>query len=126
MEEFKLVKIEPAFEDERGKIYDLLEMDVKHIGMITSIKGSLRANHYHKLSTQSTYMLKGKIELTIIDLRVENAEPKKVIMTSGDLAIIPPMVVHKYLALEDSEFLDFTTESRLDDGYEKDVYRIKN
>ena len=36
------------FVDERGEILNLLDVSVTSIAVITSKKGAVRANHYHK------------------------------------------------------------------------------
>ena len=40
-------KIEPAFQDHRGSITDVLDKPISHVGLITFTKGALRAKHYH-------------------------------------------------------------------------------
>lgn len=120
----EIKKIKPVFEDERGEIFDILEAPVEHIGMITSKTGAQRAKHYHKKSTQYTYVLEGKIELKIKDLREDGKEIETYVMEPGDFVEIPPMIIHMYTAITDSTFLDFTTESRLDTGYEDDTIRV--
>lgn len=124
MDKIIIKKLEPATVDERGAIYDILEAEVKHIGYITFVKGAVRGKHYHKKSTQFTYMLSGRIELITKDLRQKEAEIEKVVMTARDLATIPPSIIHAYRALDDSVILDITTESRLGDGYESDTIRV--
>src|SRR3989344_7174588 len=118
-------KIKPAFEDERGAIYDLLDGEVHHIGMITSKKGSVRGNHYHKLARQVTYVLSGKVELTLKDMNDSDSKSQKIIMEGNDVVDIPVMVAHSLKALEDTTFLIFTDRERTDNGYEDDTYRIK-
>jgi len=66
---FKNVIIKPVHTDDRGDIYDILEgADVDHIGMVTfSKKGIVRGNHYHLKSVQYSYVLEGRLLLTISD-----------------------------------------------------------
>lgn len=117
-------KIIPAFTDERGTISDILDEGVGHIGIITSKAGSIRGRHYHKKSTQYVYILNGKLELMTKDLREEDPKVKSVILEPGDLAVTPPMVVHVLKAIEDTTFLDLTTEPRSGRGYEEDTTRV--
>ena len=110
--QIKKSKIKAAFEDERGAIYDLLDKEtIHHIGMITSKKGSVRGNHYHEEARQITYVLSGKVELTLKDMKEKNAKPQKIIMESGDIVDIPAMVAHSLKALEDTMFLIFTDKT---------------
>ena len=117
-------KIKPAFADARGKIFDLVEDAVNHIGLITSRAGSVRGNHYHKQSTQYSYMISGKIELIVKDARAKNARVKKIMMTAGDVATIPSWTIHTYRAITDAVFLDLTNASRKKKGYENDTVRV--
>ena len=124
--QIKKEKIKAAFEDERGAIYDLLDKeDIKHIGMLTSKKGSVRGNHYHKTARQITYILSGKIKLTLKNMDDNNAKLQIMVMEEGDIVDIPPMVEHSLKALEDTTFLVFTDRQRSDGGYEDDTYRIE-
>ncbi|MDP2676833.1 MAG: cupin domain-containing protein [bacterium] len=117
-------KLRPVFRDTRGDIFDIVEDEIHHIGFITFRKGAVRANHYHKRSTQYTYVIKGKIELMTKDAKHKNAKAKKIIMSEGVLAVIPPFIIHAYRALTPASIIDCTTESRNADGYEKDTIRV--
>lgn len=119
-------KIKPAFEDERGAIFDLVDKEkISHIGLIISKKNSVRGNHYHKKAKQITYVLSGKIMLTTKDVRKKNSNYETIIMEAGDIVAIPPMAVHSIKALEDATFLVFTDKPRSGGGYENDTHRIE-
>src|SRR3989344_4779476 len=111
---FSNKKIVPVFRDARGIILDILEKPVSHIGLVTFKKGATRGNHYHKKLTQYSYVLCGKIELTI----------RKIILKEGDLTTIPRNMIHTYRALENSSMLDLTTYARGIKGYETDTVRV--
>lgn len=117
-------KLKPVFRDSRGDIFDLVEDEIHHIGFITFRKGVVRANHYHKKSTQYTYVIKGKIELITKDAKNKNAKIKKSIMDEGTYAMIPPYIIHAYRALTPASIIDCTTESRKAAGYESDTVRV--
>ena len=119
-----VIKIKPAFNDERGSIFDIVEKEVRHIGIITSKKGVVRANHYHKKSIQYTFILSGKVEFFEKDLRLKNPKTESVTLGSFDLVITSPMVIHAMKFLEDSVFLEMTSESRVGNGYEEDTVRV--
>ncbi len=120
----EIKKINPVFVDERGIISDIVNEPISHVGLITTEKDAVRANHYHKLSTQYSYILSGKFEVFLAE--VKNPENViKVILNEGELMIIPPNVIHKFKAVEKSVMLDIVSESRAGNNYEKDVFRIK-
>ena len=116
-------KVEPVFTDERGSIFDLVEEQVGHVGMITFAPGAIRGNHYHKVSVQYSYILRGELELTTAN--VDGSDKQTITLVSGMLTRIPPNIIHTYKALSDAEMLDIVTLSRTDDGYETDTVRIK-
>lgn len=125
MEQVKIEKLRPAFSDGRGTITDILSGEMHNLGIITSRKGSIRGNHYHKAQTQYTYVLKGKIEMITKDLRKLGSVPKTAIISEGELITHPAMVAHAYKALEDTVFLAITTKRRDKGGYDEDTFKIE-
>jgi len=109
----EVIKIEPAFEDERGVISNILEKPISHVAIITSKKGSIRANHYHPEQIQYEYLVSGEYESTTKDLRKgDDAPVEKTIIKAGSLVITPPMVAHAMRFTEDSVMLNLTTGQR--------------
>jgi|SRR3989338_866331 len=119
---FSNKRVVPVFKDARGIILDILEKPVSHIGLVTFKKGATRGNHYHKKSTQYSYVLGGKIELTI--KKINEKKIRKIILKEGDLTTIPRNMIHTYRALENSSMLDLTTYARGIKGYETDTVRV--
>jgi|TARA_Y100000310_G_scaffold343951_1_gene454115 quercetin dioxygenase-like cupin family protein/SAM-dependent methyltransferase len=120
----KVKKIEPVHMDERGRIIDLLNEKINHVGFITSKKDSIRGNHYHKLSIQYNYIVSGKIEISLAKAE-DPSKVEKVVLGSGEFISIQPGIIHKFKAIEDSVFLDMISESREGTGFEDDVVRVK-
>lgn len=124
----KLVKnIRPEFTDERGditKIIDDGKTVLKSVLIITSKKGSIRANHYHKKDTHYVYLLSGKMEYTEQPVSGPNKK-ESVIVEAGDLVYTPAGVAHAMRFLEDSVFVAISTEWRSRDAYESDLVRVK-
>lgn len=114
-----------AFTDNRGSIFDIVEKPISHVGLITSAKGAVRGNHYHKISVQFTYVLKGSFKFITSD--IDGANRVETILEEGDYSEIPPGVVHTYVALtEGATFLDMTTLARGEKGYEGDTVRVND
>lgn len=124
MNEIKIEEIKPVHVDERGIITDILNKHLNHVGIITTEKDCVRANHYHKTSIQYNYVLSGKFEVSIAKSN-NPSEVKKIILEPGMLLTIPPMIIHKFKALEKTVLLDMISESREGIGYEDDVVRVK-
>src|SRR3989338_5524635 len=121
---FSNKKIVPVFRDARGIILDILEKPVSHIGLLTFKKGALRGNHYHKKSTQYSYILKGTVKFVVSDIHGKNK--KTFIIKEGTLSRIPPKMIHAYKALTTASMLDITTLVRgVAERYENDTVRVK-
>lgn len=119
----RIEKIKPAHIDERGIISDLLNEGINHVGLITTEAGAVRANHYHKLSTQYSYIFSGIFEVLIAPAD-QSENVKKVIVNAGELIIIPPKVIHQFKAIEKAIMIDMISESRAGSDYEDDVVRV--
>lgn len=115
-------KIEPAFSDDRGDIIDVLYKESSdHVGIVTFSLGSVRGNHFHKETTQTNYLLSGKIEYHCSDENGENHQ--YCIMTSGDLSTSKPNQIHSFKALENSVMLVMSRGPRGGKDYESDTFR---
>ena len=118
----KIISKKIVFEDERGNIIDILENEViEYVTMITSKKGAVRGNHYHKESVQYTFVLKGSLQLLT---RMPGEEVRTTLLRTGDLAFSPPLEIHTLVAAEDSELLILTRGPRGGNNYEKDTFRL--
>ncbi len=115
----------PEFVDARGAISKVLDdkgLAIKSILHITSKKGSIRSNHYHKKDSHYCFLVSGKLEWH--EKPVGGGEISIAILGAGDLVYTPPMTIHAVRALEDSEFFAFATEARNQDDYEADTVRV--
>lgn len=122
-----LKKITPFFTDERGEMSYVIdgEAEINSILLITSKKGAVRANHYHKKDSHYSYMVSGKMEYTWYDIQPKKTQKKTVIVKTGDLIYTPPMVAHAMHFLEDSTFLALSAKQRGKGKYEEDLTRVK-
>ncbi len=123
----KIIKIQPAFTDERGEIFDLLTTEkVDHVGMLTSKKGSIRGKHYHKIQKQYTFVLSGKLKIVTKDVSKDGSKLEEFEIKENEMVVFPPYCYHSLEALVNSIVLVFTTKSRVNGGYEDDTFRIEN
>ncbi len=112
-------RIKPEFSDERGAISNILEEPICHVAIITSKKGSIRANHYHPTQTQYCYLISGKYESTSKSLKESNAKTETITVEPGDLIITPPMIAHAMRFVQDSVFLNLTPGGREPEKFEE-------
>ena len=119
--------MKPAFEDQRGSIWDFLtDETIHHIGLLITKKDTIRGKHFHKEQKQYTLVLNGKIRVTAKNLNNTNSELEVKELKKMDMVFFPPYMYHSVEALEDSECLIFTSKSRKDSGYEDDTFRVKD
>ncbi len=119
-----LVSLEKPFVDARGAIQPLVDMMMESAVMITSAKGSLRANHYHKTDWHYCYVVSGCIEYYHRPTGSE-AEPEVILVREGQMVFTPPMVDHGMKFPEDTVFLTLSRNPRDQESYEADVIRIE-
>ena len=89
------------FVDKRGKIsnHELTE-PINLIGLISSKKGTIRANHYHPQQEQKCLFTKGQIIEVFQDI-INPGSPKITqVVNEGELSIIKPNVAHTMVLLK--------------------------
>ena len=119
-----IVPLEKPFIDARGAIQPLVDVDMKSALMISSKKGSVRANHYHKSDWHYCYVVSGAIEY---HHRPQGSAEKarSVVVKAGQLFFTPPMVEHAMKFLEDTVFLTLSRNKRDHAHYEEDLIRTE-
>lgn len=112
--------IDAAVTDVRGAIYNLFEGRIEHIALITSKKGTVRANHYHQKDHQYIYLVSGAFNSHCLDIK--NPSKRQVLQVKpGDIVETPAYIAHAQEFTEDSVFLALTTLQREDGKYEEDT-----
>lgn len=125
-------KLIPAFEDDRGLILDILEGEsVDAVTYISFKNNAIRANHFHKETTQWNYVLSGKLKYSkrVIDKNLLEdgvSETSEEILYPGDFCVSYPWEAHAFQGIEDSELLVLTKGPRSGKNYEKDTFRLEN
>tara|TARA_A100001388_G_C28672835_1_gene452454 strand:- start:584 stop:973 length:390 start_codon:yes stop_codon:yes gene_type:complete len=116
--------------DKRGFILDIFVGKPKdHCTLVTFKRNSIRGNHFHKKSTQYSFILEGK--LTMITSRVDKngkfiGKKIKKIVKKNDLITHKPFTSHAFKAKTKSRMLAFADGLRGGKNYEKDTFRLKN
>ena len=118
-----IVPLESPFEDHRGSIQPLVDVDMKSCVLITSKAGSVRANHFHKSDWHYCYVISGEIIYYERQTGTENP-PTVTTIISGQMFFTPPMRDHTMYFSEETVFLAFGRNSRAQESYESDVVRI--
>lgn len=116
------------FKDKRGLILDIFINKPKdHCTLVTFNKNAVRGNHFHKKSTQYSFLISGK--LIFVSCRVDKngkilGKPKKEILKKNTLITHKPYHAHAFKALAPSNLLAFADGMRGGKNYEKDTYRL--
>ena len=124
-------KITPVFEDDRGVITDIIEGETIDAVTYISFKNkAVRANHFHKETTQWNYVLSGKLQYRnkVIDKEIlEDCDGKvnEETLYPGDFCVSDPWEAHAFKGIEDSEMLVLTSGPRAGMDYEKDTFRLE-
>lgn len=118
-----IVPLSKPFIDDRGEIQPLVDVDIKSCVLISSKKGTVRANHYHKTDFHYCYVLEGSIEYYHRPVGSEEAHME--VIKKGQMFFTPPLVEHAMVFPEDSVFLAFGRNSRQQESYEGDLVRVQ-
>ena len=118
-----VVSLPSPYEDVRGAIQTLVDGGIHSIQIITSLAGTVRANHYHKKDSHHMYVIKGTMRY--FHRPVDDASaPSWIYVKEGQLVFTPPMVEHAVEFIEDSVFLNITSQARDKNSYEEDIVRV--
>jgi len=118
-----IVPLPSSFDDERGSIQPLVDMDMKSSVLISSNTGSVRANHYHKTDWHYCYVLYGEI-IYYHRPHGSKEKPEKVVVKENQMFFTPPMVEHAMVFTKQTKFITWGRNSRVQEIYEADVFRI--
>lgn len=118
------IVLEEPHKDDRGSIQSLVNFPIKNVSLITSVKGSVRSNHYHKTNWHYMYMISGTADYYFRSAG-SNKKPTVKRWKTGELIFTPPLEEHTTVFLEDSIFLVISRNSRDQESYEKDVVRVQ-
>lgn len=94
----KILKPDFSFDDDRGSICQLIHEGYSQINIVSSVKGAIRGNHYHKINREAFYIISGRISLFVS----KDGKEEKYEFKSGDMFEIAPGVVHNFDFLEDT------------------------
>lgn len=116
----EILKPDFEFEDERGRLTQLVNKGFKQINVIESKAGVLRGGHYHKLNREAFFIIEGEIELTVKN----GVKEKRYCFSKGDMFLIPEFVNHDFYFISDTVLVSmYNNGVELDNG-EKDIYRV--
>jgi len=113
----------PPFVDGRGEILNILDVPVTSIARITSKKGAVRANHYHKTDTHYCWLERGGLIYAHRPVG-DTGAPKQWVIQPGQIFYTPAMHEHVMVFTEDSVMYAYARNNRESANYEADTVRI--
>ena len=123
-------KLKNNFKDKRGSIIDIFTNQPKdHCTLVTFNKLAVRGNHFHKKSTQYSFVISGRLKMLTVKVNKKGnliGKIKKEVVSSNTLIEHKPYSAHAFKALKKSNLLAFANGKRGGKNYEKDTFRLKN
>jgi oxalate decarboxylase/phosphoglucose isomerase-like protein (cupin superfamily) len=115
----------PEFErfvDARGEIRDLLrDVELDGVTLITTHRGGIRGNHYHRNTSQWTYVISGRLRWVT---QKPGGEAQEDMVGPGSFVLSPPNERHAMIAEENTTMIVFTRGPRSGANYESDTIRL--
>ena len=118
-----LVNLPKGYEDARGIIQPLGDLNMKSASLIVSKANTWRANHYHKNDWHFIYVLKGSFEYYFKKTNSDEKIKKKIVK-KGELLFTGPVVDHAMFYTEETEIIVLSKNPRDQKTYEEDTVRI--
>ena len=118
------VEMIPPYADDRGAIQTLINCQTNNVALITSKKGTVRSNHYHKSDWHYMYMISGSADYYYRPTGSPD-EPRRILFKKGDLVFTGNMEDHATVFLEDSMLLAMSGHPRDQETYEGDIVRVE-
>src|ERR1700678_2966445 len=84
----EIVPLDKPFIDDRGVIQNLLNTPISGTAVITSIKGSVRSNHYHREDFHYLYVVSGSMEYYERGVD-EKFTGKPLVIKAGEMVFTP-------------------------------------
>lgn len=117
------VPLDDPFVNANGKIQNLVLKPMNSATAITSVKGAVRANHWHKTDWHYSYVASGRI--LYFERPVGSTEiPEPRSFGPGEMFFTPPNREHAMLFAEDTVFITFARNVRSHEKHEEDVVRM--
>ena len=118
-----ILRTREPFVDERGEILNLIDAPFTSAAIVTSVKGAIRGNHYHKTDAHYCWLQRGG--LVYCHRPAGSTEPPgRWVITPGQMFYTPPRYEHMMRFTEDSVMFVFARNNRQVEHYEADTIRI--
>ena len=122
------VRVERAHVDRRGSLQVIASSEALgtrfgSVVVISSKKGTARANHRHRKDSHLCFVLSGRMAYYERPVGSKR-KPRKVIVGAGQAVFTPPGVDHAMKFLKDTVFITVADRHRTQKDYEHDLIRL--
>ena len=117
------VPLDDFFKDDRGEILNILLSPITSVARITSIAGSVRANHYHKTDWHYAFVEIGQILYFERPIGSKDI-PDPIIFNPGQMFFTRTNIEHAMLFSKDTIFYTFARNMRNHENHESDLSRV--
>ncbi len=99
----EFIKPDFNFIDDRGSLTQLVHGGWNQVNYITSVRGSVRGDHYHVLNKEAFYVISGGFRLAL--RHKDTNESAEYDIKAGEFFIIHPNVYHSFTYTADTALI---------------------
>ena len=118
-----IIRPREPFIDGRGRIQNLLDAPFTSAAVVTSVKGAVRGNHYHKTDYHYCWLQSGGL-IYLHRPAGAAAPPERWVIRPGQLFYTPAGYEHAMRFTEDSVMVVLARNNREMANYEADTVRV--
>lgn len=86
-----------------------------YCGKLLKLKKDFRCSmHYHRKKNETFYIQSGKV---LIEWCAVGESMRRKVFKKGEILQVPPLTIHRFTGLEDSEIFEFSTHHEDSDSY---------
>lgn len=118
------VPLDSPFVNANGEIQNLVLKPMQSVGALRSVKGAVRANHYHKTDWHYAYVAYGRVAYYERAIGAEGV-PEPIVYGPGQVFFTPPLREHTMVFLEESLIVTMAKNVRSHEEHEADLVRVQ-
>lgn len=118
MKLFEILEADFEFEDNRGKLTQLIHEGFSQVNVLHSKSGVIRGQHFHKIAKEAFYVIEGEVRVSFS--LGEKKEDKS--FKTGDFFMVYPFVKHSMFFPVDCTMVQMYDIPVEDAHGNKDIY----
>jgi dTDP-4-dehydrorhamnose 3,5-epimerase len=109
------IKGREIFSDDRGNLKGVSSgLEWREVNKFFSVAGSMRGEHYHKTTIELIYLIEGKVEFTIKNIKTKKEE--SIMLRKDEGILIEPYEHHTARILEDTSWISLLSKEYKNDS----------